>query len=408
MKKFRWISEELVKIKAYQIWEERKDKGVNGRCEQDWMNAWKYLKKHWWEVLWWRLKKIWQKRFLLGFLTFLLSLLLKIALVFIISIGLFWITPIIVKKARTLPTWTGFSETEFVTTNIKKDDKTTVIKQTYPGKTLWDWLELSSRLAVPILLAIFGYQVKKRDKERSEEQDKLKYKLSQINSSEEAIQAYLDSIARLLLDKDLRKELFRKDHGICDNLVRDVARIRTVIILRRLEGHKDYQARIIHFLRDAKLHEFILTNADLSRIDLAHTDLWKVNLQGAKLGKANLQETVLAEANLQQADLWQANLQGASLWKANLQEANLWQANLQEADLWAANLQKAVIDTEKVTFKQIKLACHWKDAIHKSEYNFERGKGGAIEPDNEERIHEIEKDEKSNPRELPDCSCWKR
>ncbi len=39
------------------------------------------------------------------------------------------------------------------------------------GKKLWDVLELSSRLAIPVLIAVFTYVVQKRDKEKIKEQD---------------------------------------------------------------------------------------------------------------------------------------------------------------------------------------------------------------------------------------------
>ena len=63
----------------------------------------------------------------------------------------------------------------------------------------------------------------------------------------------------LLLNKELRQELFLDDDSSDkNNPVRYVTRIRTTTILRRLEGDKARQERILHFLRDAELFGFIL------------------------------------------------------------------------------------------------------------------------------------------------------
>ncbi len=74
-------------------------------------------------------------------------------------------------KDREWAAWTGFGGTKVITTNTETDKQGQVVnitksEQTQSGKTLWDLLELSSRLAVPILLAVFGYQVQKKDKEK--------------------------------------------------------------------------------------------------------------------------------------------------------------------------------------------------------------------------------------------------
>ncbi len=162
----------------------------------------------------------------------------------------------------------------------------------FSGKTLWDLLELSSRLLVPILLFIFGLWFQNRDKKkekeeqdrlererqeqtelerkRAEQQAELEREIAKDNRAEEAIQAYLDNMAKLLIDEELRKELFLnvndKLNPGCDNPVINVVITQTITILRRLEGDIERQNRIIYFLRDAKLDEFILKNANLSRI----------------------------------------------------------------------------------------------------------------------------------------------
>lgn len=60
MSDFQWIPEELIKIKANQIWKKRLRKGRDGTPESDWIEARKYLEKHWWEVWFWKLKRVWK------------------------------------------------------------------------------------------------------------------------------------------------------------------------------------------------------------------------------------------------------------------------------------------------------------------------------------------------------------
>ena len=380
----------------------------------------------------------------------LIGLLLVVILVSLIAVGDFQIYPSVINIVKNLNgDWTGFSETKVITTTTEKNEqgqiqKTTISEQTHSGKTLWDWLELSSRLAVPILIAVFGYQVQKRDKEKekelegkqAEQKAKLEREIAQNNLAEEAIQDYLDNMTKLLLGKEYREELFLTE----DNSVKDVARTQTIKILRRLESDGMRQDRIIHFLQDAKLYKFIFKNANLSRINLQGVDLRWANLQGANLWQANLQGTNLWQANLQETNLQEANLQGANLWQANLQEANLQEANLQEANLWCANLQGAKLrkanlqganliianlqganlsDTnlqkaylmgteENLTPKQIKLACFWEEAIYKSKYDFKKKIYVAIEPDNTNYIEELKQNKSSDLRRPPDYSKWEK
>ncbi len=353
-------------------------------------------------------------------------LLVGVVLGSVITVGAFWISSSDFNRAKKSVVNTG--------KNLNRD------WTGFDGKTLWHFLELAGALAVPILIAVIGHQLEQRDKERADEQKRrdkkradeqaeLERGIAKDNSSEEAIQAYIDNMAKLLLDKELRKELFpnindKLNPSGYDNPVRDVARTQTITILRRLEGDQERQIRIIHFLRDTELYEFIFENANLSTINLKGSQLSKANLQEATLYKANLQKANLYEANLQEANLYEANLQGAKLHeaslqevdlsKANLQEANLSKANLQEADLSEANLQEAdlseanlqetvLVGVEKLTFKQIKLACYWEKAIYKGEWNRDKKIWIAIEPDNTKFIEELKKDKSSDPEKPIYC-----
>ena len=212
-------------------------------------------------------------------------------------------------------------------------------------KPLWDWLELGSKLIVPLLIFIFGVWFQKRDKEKAKD-----------NLAEEAMQAYLKSMADILLDEQRTNKLFpaknqSESSDDNDNPVRDLARALTIAILRRLGGDSKRQARIISFLRDTELFEFIFKKASMREINLSKAKLWGANLKEAKLKKAILQEVDLYAADLRKAELYDADFHKAKLGRVNLREAKLGGANLQgaylgeaklgEADLQGASLVKA-------------------------------------------------------------------
>ena len=304
--------------------------------------------------------------------------------------------------------WTGFVETKTTTTaiEIKKDKKekieiAPISKQQYSEKTLWDWLELSSSLLVPILIFSFGLLIQKRREKEQKEQADLEEEIAQDNLNQVAIQNYLKSMADILLDEELAKKLFNEElvneEPDKNNPVRDAARALTVAILRRLEGDQTSQTIIIHFLRHAKLYQFIFQ----------HTNLWEINLSKGYLKEANLQGVNLRKANLQGAYLRKANLQEARLNSANLEKANLTGANLTRANLRGANLRGANLTDATYKWKEIKSACNWKEAIYKSKkLNREEKTWETIEKENTNYINELNRNKSSEPKEKPDCSFW--
>lgn len=60
MSRSRSIPEELIKLKANEIWKKRLREGREGDSESDWFKAKKYLQKHRWQVVLWRLNKLWK------------------------------------------------------------------------------------------------------------------------------------------------------------------------------------------------------------------------------------------------------------------------------------------------------------------------------------------------------------
>ena len=346
-------------------------------------------------------------------------LLVEIVLVAVISGGIFGLMPTALKRARTFHNWTGFGQTKVTRTEKTKEDETIIpSKHSHLTKTLWDYLELSSRLAVPIVIAILGYCFQQRDRKRAEEQAELEKEIAKNNLSEEAREDYLKSMAELLLNKELREKLFPNVNDKFYlfeylNPVREVAQLKTITILRRFEGDTKRQARIINFLQDAELDRFIFKNANLSAANLSGAELKGANLSGAnlsgaELGGANLSGANLSGAELKGANLERADLSGAELKGANLERAYLGQANLEEADLERVKLRKANLEetnlrkanltnVQNLTSKQIKLACFWEQAIYTKD-----------DKENQNYIENLKKDRSLDPEIPVDFSIWNK
>jgi uncharacterized protein YjbI with pentapeptide repeats len=192
-------------------------------------------------------------------------------------------------------------------------------------------------------------------------------KLAEQRAQDEALQAYLDQMSTLLLEKDLRS-------SEADSEVRTLARARTATVIQRLDA--DGNRNVIRFLKEANLtgngqplnkkgaspvgdgrssmsllagadlQGAHLEGVDLSRLDLSGSILSdsilnSTDLSGADLSEADLSDALLRKTNLGLADLSGANLEGADLYEAYLNDAYLAGADLYEAYLHGANLSDA-------------------------------------------------------------------
>lgn len=240
------------------------------------------------------------------------------------------------------------------------------------GKTLWDWLQL---LIIPAVLAVGGYvfnftvsrneqkstQLRNQtERDAAVERDQTERDIAADNQQEAALQDYIDKMSELLLDKKLRDSSE-------DDEVRNIARVRTLTVLPRLD--KDRKKSVLIFLHESVLinkfdtinvmHEADLSGAimrevKLDLVNLRKTDLSRANLYGAymvgaDLSYVNLNRADLTVANLREADLSGANLSGADLSYANLRGADLTDANLtgtslNDTQMYGANLSGALLD----------------------------------------------------------------
>jgi len=235
----------------------------------------------------------------------------------------------------------------------------------FRGKTFWSWLEL---LVVPLALAGIGLWF-------TAQQETRQQKLAEQRAQDEALQAYLDQMSMLILEKDLRSSDVETPLHFSneDSDVRTLARARTLTVLSRLDPSR--KEDVMEFLLEANLLVqkgsegsegasvvvlagtgmvqlpegrglLVRTGADLSGVDLRGTYLHDTYLAAVDLSNADLQDADLSNAeltavNLNGADLRRVALSEARLQEAFLQNTRLNDANLSGADLVGADLRNA-------------------------------------------------------------------
>jgi uncharacterized protein YjbI with pentapeptide repeats len=243
----------------------------------------------------------------------------------------------------------------------------------FGDKTVWDWLQLLSALAIPVVLAGAGLwftaqqdarqqniedrraeQAQKIESQRAEAERKL----AEQRAQDEALQSYLNQMSELMLDR----KLLETEQG---DPVHTLAQARTSTVILRLDAeHNESVTRFLinsglavsseaspRLLRDitlshATLSQIDLSGGDLSGADLSYADLNFANLSGADLSGADLTfaklfGAILSDANLRDAYPRDANLSVAYLHNANLRDAYLHNANLSNATLSGADLSGA-------------------------------------------------------------------
>jgi pentapeptide repeat protein len=136
---------------------------------------------------------------------------------------------------------------------------------------------------------LFNRSESRRTKDDAERQRIADRQIADQRAQVEAVQAYLDQMSQLLLEKDLRK-------SDDDSEVRTLARARTSTVIQRLDA--DHNQNVVRFLDEAGL-----AGRGESSISL---------LAGAGLRGADLQGTILREFDLRKANLDGANLSSAA------------------------------------------------------------------------------------------------
>lgn len=211
-------------------------------------------------------------------------------------------------------------------------------------------------LFIPVVLAVAGFWFNHRERraaelraenerkaaelraeaERKFEQQRAKaeQEIASDTQREAALQGFINELSELLLHENLRESK-------PENEVRKIARVRTLTVLRSLDGLR--KGSVLQFL-----HESGLIDKDKRIIDLRGAHLGGAYLDHDDLSGANLSGAYMARADLSYADLRGANLSGASLEGADLREANLEDACLAGAYLFGAHLAGANTTPEQL------------------------------------------------------------
>ena len=235
----------------------------------------------------------------------------------------------------------------------KKEGRKPWTLREFGGKTLWDWLQL---LIVPVVLSlitvVFAWQQDIRQDQIETKRATAERELAKKRAQDEALQAYLDQMSNLLLERNLRE-------SEKDSEVRSLARARTLTVLSRLDSAR--KERLLQFLYEAGLLRKKNPVVDLNGADLSGIDLRNNNISGSgaflldfslyqaisrtlEPGKgkaANLSGAILSDANMERAMLEYTDLSGAALRGATLKDADLSGAILSRANLSYANLNDA-------------------------------------------------------------------
>src|SRR5918997_1911993 len=228
------------------------------------------------------------------------------------------------------------------------------IRRDLGAMTVRNWLPIVGALLVSLVIA-FGiwaitWQLEKLENQRAEAEREL----AEQRAQDEVLQAYLDQMSQLILDRNLLE--VEQGHPVHEpgDPVHTLAQARTSMAILRLDA--EHNESVAHFLittglsvrsKDSArlLRGSTLSHATLSGAYLPNADLGDADLSGADLSNALLLNANLIVADLSGADLSNALLDNADLVadlsNADLSDANLFSAGLSEANLIGADLSRA-------------------------------------------------------------------
>lgn len=228
------------------------------------------------------------------------------------------------------------------------------------AKSGWDWLDLSIKISIPLLIVIISIFYNWTSSERDER--KL---FSQ--RQDDIVGNFIRGMKPLLLDYNLAKSPPGAE-------VRGVSRAIILSSLAQLtpEGYPftspyaapwpwrstyiqpiHHKAIIIDFLLDAGLNNDSTKPIDLRGASLEGAPLHGRKLAGADMSFASIRSAVLSQADLRGADLKGSTLSSAFLHNAKLVGADLRRAVLNNADLRSADLREANLDGAKLFYSDL-------------------------------------------------------
>jgi uncharacterized protein YjbI with pentapeptide repeats len=228
-------------------------------------------------------------------------------------------------------------------------------------KTLWAWLQL---LIVPAVIAGVGLWFNQQQREReiriADQRALTDREIADQGRQDDILQAYIDQMGQLLLDKDRPLRQSKAGHEVVT-----LARARTLTTLSQLDGVR--KSAVMRFLLEAELitvhpdnveesqyPKIRLMEADLRGVDMSTyewhgIDMTAAWLNGADLSVCGLSDAVLSGAKLSNSYLSGTNLRGADLNGARVENAFLNGADLTGASLYGADLTNADLSSADLT-----------------------------------------------------------
>src|SRR5919112_1726525 len=185
----------------------------------------------------------------------------------------------------------------------------------FRGRTVRGWLPIVGALLVSLVIALgiwaITWQLEKLENQRAEAEREL----AEQRAQDEALQAYLDQMSQLILDRQLLEiEQGNPMHEQGDP-VHTLAQARTSTAILRLDA--EHNESVTHFL----INSGLAVRSEASARLLRGSTLSHAKLSGAHLPNADLGDADLSGADLSDAILVNANLSGAVLENANLSGA---------------------------------------------------------------------------------------
>src|ERR671921_3036514 len=206
----------------------------------------------------------------------------------------------------------------------------------FRGRTVRGWLPIVGALLVSLVIALgiwaITWQLEKLENQRAEAEREL----AEQRAQDEVLQAYLDKMSQLILDRNLLE--VEQGHPVHEpgDPVHTLAQARTSTAILRLDA--EHNESVTHFLITSNL---CMRSKDSARLlresSLSHATLSGAHLPNADLGDADLSGADLSNALMVNANLIGANLIGADLSRAVLDNANLSNAVLDNANLGGAD-----------------------------------------------------------------------
>src|SRR5258708_7538098 len=144
--------------------------------------------------------------------------------------------------------WTGFNGGYHKITTTRTTHGAITTTEQPPTKTLWDWLQLLTALAIAVVVGFGVAWFTTKQTQASEAANKQRHEtelqITSDNQREAALKAYIDNMSELLLEKNLR-------NSQPEDEVRTIARARTLTVLRRLDAER--KGSVLQFLQESGL-----------------------------------------------------------------------------------------------------------------------------------------------------------